>query len=61
MTPELILSSISMGIALISGISTAFVWIRQIKSSGYAVRNMISEREDGNEGDVYLIGILGRI
>lgn len=61
MTPELILSSISMAIALISGVSTAYVWILQVKSTRRAIRDFISERQDKDEGDLYIIGISGRI
>jgi hypothetical protein len=57
---ELILSSLSALISLISGLSSVLLWVRYVKPARNIIRTVWKDDDLSGEGDLYIIGISGR-
>lgn len=60
MTIELIISFLSVGMSLASGISSVMLWIKLLEPARGIVRTALKDDDLSDEGDLYIIGVSGR-
>jgi hypothetical protein len=61
MSLDLLLLSGSIGMSLVSGISTALLWIQYLKTARGYIKTLRTDNESPGEDDLYIIGISGRL